>query len=179
MELQHQYNKCQQQAQNWSQVEGDVMSQWMGFALSLKLRYFCLCILADRIQYQCNQRSWHIWQGSPESTAEKTIEEGKANICTMQKSRNSCHNQPQVGGKSLSKDEEKEFSQLKSKMGKIYGTGQVCLGNGTCMDLEPELTDLMAYSHNATLRDFIWQVSFITLNLLHCFLIPSAVLSTK
>ena len=48
-------------------------------------------------------------------------------------------------------------------MGKVYGEAKVCLDgneNGEqCYNLEPELTDIMAESHNFTLRTHIWQVS--------------------
>ena len=48
-------------------------------------------------------------------------------------------------------------------MGKVYGEAKVCLDgneNGEqCYNLEPELTDIMAESHNFTLRTYIWQVS--------------------
>ena len=68
----------------------------------------------------------------------------------------------QVGDKSLPEDEEIELNSLITEMGKVYGEAKVCIDgneNGEqCYNLEPELTDIMAESHNFTLRTYIWQV---------------------
>ena len=55
-------------------------------------------------------------------------------------------------------------------MGRIYGTGEVCL-NGTewshlikdgkeCLSLEPHLTEIMADSSDYKLRSYVWKVIF-------------------
>ena len=55
-------------------------------------------------------------------------------------------------------------------MGRIYGTGEVCL-NGTewshlikdgkeCLSLEPHLTEIMADSSDYKLRSYVWKVNF-------------------
>ena len=67
-----------------------------------------------------------------------------------------------MGVKSLPEDEEIELNSLIAQMGKVYGETKVCIdGNEEgeqCYNLEPELTDIMAESHNFTLRTYIWQV---------------------
>ena len=64
----------------------------------------------------------------------------------------------EVGDVSLPEAEESELSSLIVQMGKVYGSTEICLQEGQCYNLEPELTDIMATSKNYTLRTYVWQV---------------------
>ncbi|XP_064085534.1 angiotensin-converting enzyme-like [Macrobrachium nipponense] len=61
----------------------------------------------------------------------------------------------------LEEEDQKNLTQLGSIMSEIYSTGTVCLHNDQeseeCLNLEPDLTKLLATSRNYTLLAHIWE----------------------
>jgi len=64
-----------------------------------------------------------------------------------------------VGSKSLTDEEMEELSSVIAQMGDIYGSTKICLpgGDGSCLYLEPGLTEIMAESTNYTERLYVWE----------------------
>nr|XP_019588384.1 PREDICTED: angiotensin-converting enzyme-like [Rhinolophus sinicus] len=55
---------------------------------------------------------------------------------------------------ALPKDELREYNKLLAYMKTTYNMGQVCLNEGPCMPLEPDLKEIMATSRNQ--KDLLW-----------------------
>ncbi|EFX65684.1 hypothetical protein DAPPUDRAFT_65345 [Daphnia pulex] len=62
-----------------------------------------------------------------------------------------------VGSLSLSPEEMTDLSQTLNQMSRIYGSHKVRQSSEKCYSLEPELTQLMSSSTNATERLWAWQ----------------------
>ncbi|XP_074080542.1 angiotensin-converting enzyme-like isoform X2 [Macrotis lagotis] len=58
---------------------------------------------------------------------------------------------------SLPKNDLKEYNELLTTMEKIYNLADVCLEEGPCIPLEPDLTDIMSFSRNYDKLLWAWQ----------------------
>ncbi|KAK8379393.1 hypothetical protein O3P69_019354 [Scylla paramamosain] len=57
----------------------------------------------------------------------------------------------------LNEEDGKNLSQILSNMSTIYSTAQVCLQGQQCMELDPELTNIMANSRNYSQLVEVWE----------------------
>ncbi|NXO70473.1 ACE enzyme, partial [Phainopepla nitens] len=62
-----------------------------------------------------------------------------------------------LGPSNLPLDEREQYNTILSDMDKIYSTAKVCLPNGTCWDLEPDLSDIMATSRSYKKLLYAWE----------------------
>ncbi|NXU41431.1 ACE enzyme, partial [Drymodes brunneopygia] len=62
-----------------------------------------------------------------------------------------------LGPSNLPLPEREQYNTILSDMDKIYSTAKVCLPNGTCWDLEPDLSDIMATSRSYRKLLYAWE----------------------
>ncbi|NXD26865.1 ACE enzyme, partial [Spelaeornis formosus] len=62
-----------------------------------------------------------------------------------------------LGPSNLPLDKREQYNTILSDMDKIYSTAKVCLPNGTCWDLEPDLSDIMATSRSYKKLLYAWE----------------------
>uniref|UniRef100_A0A8C5IRE9 Angiotensin-converting enzyme n=1 Tax=Junco hyemalis TaxID=40217 RepID=A0A8C5IRE9_JUNHY len=62
-----------------------------------------------------------------------------------------------LGPSNLPLEMREQYNTILSDMDKIYSTAKVCLPNGTCWDLEPDLSDIMATSRSYKKLLFAWE----------------------
>ncbi|NXA93401.1 ACE enzyme, partial [Melanocharis versteri] len=62
-----------------------------------------------------------------------------------------------LGPSNLLLEEREQYNTILSDMDKIYSTAKVCLTNGTCWDLEPDLSDIMATSRSYKKLLYAWE----------------------
>ncbi|RMB94756.1 hypothetical protein DUI87_28735 [Hirundo rustica rustica] len=62
-----------------------------------------------------------------------------------------------LGPSNLPLDQREQYNTILSDMDKIYSTAKVCLPNGTCWDLEPDLSDIMATSRSYKKLLYAWE----------------------
>ncbi|NXR45086.1 ACE enzyme, partial [Hippolais icterina] len=62
-----------------------------------------------------------------------------------------------LGPSNLPLEKREQYNTILSDMDKIYSTAKVCLPNGTCWDLEPDLSDIMATSRSYKKLLFAWE----------------------
>ncbi|NXQ63440.1 ACE enzyme, partial [Anthoscopus minutus] len=62
-----------------------------------------------------------------------------------------------LGPSNLPLETREKYNTILSDMDKIYSTAKVCLPNGTCWDLEPELSDIMATSRSYKKLLYAWE----------------------
>ncbi|NWR35416.1 ACE enzyme, partial [Tachuris rubrigastra] len=62
-----------------------------------------------------------------------------------------------LGPSNLPLDKREQYNTILSDMDKIYSTAKVCLPNGTCWDLEPDLSDIMATSRSYRKLLYAWE----------------------
>ncbi|KAJ7427155.1 hypothetical protein WISP_09289 [Willisornis vidua] len=62
-----------------------------------------------------------------------------------------------LGPSNLPLDQRQQYNTILSDMDKIYSTAKVCQPNGTCWDLEPDLSDIMATSRSYKKLLYAWE----------------------
>ncbi|NXY09069.1 ACE enzyme, partial [Pteruthius melanotis] len=62
-----------------------------------------------------------------------------------------------LGPSNLPLEMREKYNTILSDMDKIYSTAKVCLPNGTCWDLEPDLSDIMATSRSYKKLLYAWE----------------------
>ncbi|NWR92221.1 ACE enzyme, partial [Furnarius figulus] len=62
-----------------------------------------------------------------------------------------------LGPSNLPLDKREQYNTILSDMDKIYSTAKVCLPNGTCWDLEPDLSGIMATSRSYKKLLYAWE----------------------
>ncbi|XP_075578934.1 angiotensin-converting enzyme isoform X2 [Pelecanus crispus] len=62
-----------------------------------------------------------------------------------------------LGPSNLPLAKREQYNTILSKMDKIYSTAKVCLANGTCWDLEPDISDIMATSRSYKKLLYAWE----------------------
>lgn len=62
-----------------------------------------------------------------------------------------------LGPSNLPLDKRQQYNTILSDMDKIYSTAKVCLDNGTCWDLEPDISDIMATSRSYKKLLYAWE----------------------
>ncbi|NXJ81114.1 ACE enzyme, partial [Trogon melanurus] len=62
-----------------------------------------------------------------------------------------------LGPSNLPLEKREQYNTILSNMDKIYSTAKVCLPNGTCWDLEPDLSDIMANSRSYKKLLYAWE----------------------
>uniref|UniRef100_A0A8C3L470 Angiotensin-converting enzyme n=1 Tax=Chrysolophus pictus TaxID=9089 RepID=A0A8C3L470_CHRPC len=62
-----------------------------------------------------------------------------------------------LGPSNLPLDKRQQYNTILSDMDKIYSTAKVCLDNGTCWDLEPDISDIMASSRSYKKLLYAWE----------------------
>ncbi|KAM6368808.1 angiotensin-converting enzyme [Pluvialis apricaria] len=62
-----------------------------------------------------------------------------------------------LGPSNLPLEKREQYNTILSNMDKIYSTAKVCPPNGTCWDLEPDLSDIMATSRSYKKLLYAWE----------------------
>ncbi|KGL92325.1 hypothetical protein N301_11531, partial [Charadrius vociferus] len=62
-----------------------------------------------------------------------------------------------LGPSNLPLEKREQYNTILSNMDKIYSTAKVCLPNGTCWDLEPDISDIMATSRSYKKLLYAWE----------------------
>ncbi|XP_009867587.1 PREDICTED: angiotensin-converting enzyme [Apaloderma vittatum] len=62
-----------------------------------------------------------------------------------------------LGPSNLPLEKREQYNTILSNMDKIYSTAKVCLPNGTCWDLEPDISDIMANSRSYKKLLYAWE----------------------
>ncbi|NXI48401.1 ACE enzyme, partial [Galbula dea] len=62
-----------------------------------------------------------------------------------------------LGPSNLPLEKREQYNTILSKMDKIYSTAKVCPSNGTCWDLEPDISDIMATSRSYKKLLYAWE----------------------
>ncbi|NXE84768.1 ACE enzyme, partial [Cochlearius cochlearius] len=62
-----------------------------------------------------------------------------------------------LGPSNLPLEKREQYNTILSKMDKIYSTAKVCLANGTCWELEPDISDIMANSRSYKKLLYAWE----------------------
>ncbi|XP_057277957.1 angiotensin-converting enzyme [Pezoporus wallicus] len=62
-----------------------------------------------------------------------------------------------LGPSNLPLDKREQYNTILSNMDKIYSTAKVCLDNGTCWELEPDISDIMATSRSYKKLLYAWE----------------------
>uniref|UniRef100_A0A8C8B8Z7 Angiotensin-converting enzyme n=1 Tax=Otus sunia TaxID=257818 RepID=A0A8C8B8Z7_9STRI len=62
-----------------------------------------------------------------------------------------------LGPSNLPLEQREKYNTILSTMDKIYSTAKVCLPNGTCWELEPDISDIMATSRSYKKLLYAWE----------------------
>ncbi|XP_037267090.1 angiotensin-converting enzyme [Falco rusticolus] len=62
-----------------------------------------------------------------------------------------------LGPSNLPLEKREQYNTILSDMDKIYSTAKVCLANGTCWELEPDISDIMASSRSYKKLLYAWE----------------------
>uniref|UniRef100_A0A8C3KJA8 Angiotensin-converting enzyme n=1 Tax=Calidris pygmaea TaxID=425635 RepID=A0A8C3KJA8_9CHAR len=62
-----------------------------------------------------------------------------------------------LGPSNLPLEKREQYNTILSNMDKIYSTAKVCLPNGTCWELEPAISDIMATSRSYKKLLYAWE----------------------
>ncbi|XP_075631437.1 angiotensin-converting enzyme [Balearica regulorum gibbericeps] len=62
-----------------------------------------------------------------------------------------------LGPSNLPLEKREQYNTILSNMDKIYSTAKVCLANGTCWELEPDISDIMATSRSYKKLLYAWE----------------------
>ncbi|NXE25143.1 ACE enzyme, partial [Ardeotis kori] len=62
-----------------------------------------------------------------------------------------------LGPSNLPLEKREQYNTILSDMDKIYSTAKVCLPNGTCWELEPDISDIMATSRSYKKLLYAWE----------------------